>query len=193
MAEYTPQIDSQIAQLLRVRTTVTPDMISGVTEEQARSFLQAYVAAHPDEDLSFDGNALTAGLPSLSEEPATEPTTSSFLDEPTPGYVVPPAADVGTPGYTPQSPLPEKPSGWLWLLPIFLGWLGGIVAWAMVKDKNSRTARNMLITGVVISVLAACIPFGFGFFQGSISGSASTDTAWPATGQVTFYYFGTPG
>ena len=207
MADYTPQIDSQIAQLLRSRGTVTPDMISGVSEQDAHDFLRMYVSQHPDEQLAFDGTSLTAGIPSLAEDPAPQAATTGMpMDDvsygapvpevfaappPAQGYGAPPPGGHDTPGYTPDAVLREEPSGWLWLLPILLGWIGGIIAWAVVKDKNSRTARNMLVTGIAISVLAACMGFGLGFC--TATASAPTDTSWPATGRVTFYYFGSPG
>jgi hypothetical protein len=44
-------------------------------------------------------------------------------------------------------------SGAWWLLPIFMGWLGGLIAWLVNKDVDPRMARAMLITGIVVSVL----------------------------------------
>ncbi len=34
-----------------------------------------------------------------------------------------------------------------------MGWLGGLIAWLVNKDIEPRTARAMLITGIVISVV----------------------------------------
>lgn len=44
-------------------------------------------------------------------------------------------------------------SGAWWLLPIFMGWLGGLVAWLVNKDVDPQRARQMLITGIAISAL----------------------------------------
>lgn len=41
-----------------------------------------------------------------------------------------------------------------WLLPILLGWLGGLIAWLVNRDVDPRLARSMLVTGIGISVLA---------------------------------------
>jgi hypothetical protein len=38
-----------------------------------------------------------------------------------------------------------------WLLPILFGTIGGIVAWALTRGRDRRTARNMLVTGVALS------------------------------------------
>jgi hypothetical protein len=42
-----------------------------------------------------------------------------------------------------------KVSSAYWLFPIFLGVLGGFVAHALVKDRDPKKARNMLIFGVL--------------------------------------------
>jgi hypothetical protein len=43
-------------------------------------------------------------------------------------------------------------SGAWWLLPILLGWIGGLVAWLINKDVDPERSRAMLITGVALSV-----------------------------------------
>jgi hypothetical protein len=43
----------------------------------------------------------------------------------------------------------EPISGWWWLLPIFLAWIGGLIAYFVLKDRNQKTAEHMLIFGVV--------------------------------------------
>ena len=48
---------------------------------------------------------------------------------------------------------PRRASGAWWLLPIFMGWLGGLIAWLVIKDIEPERARAMLITGIVISVV----------------------------------------
>ena len=45
-----------------------------------------------------------------------------------------------------------------WLLPIFLSLLGGIIAWACVKDRDPRMAKNCLILGIILTV----VPFAIG-------------------------------
>jgi hypothetical protein len=44
-------------------------------------------------------------------------------------------------------------SGAWWLLPIFMGWLGGLIAWLVNKDVDPKRARAMLITGIAISAV----------------------------------------
>lgn len=47
----------------------------------------------------------------------------------------------------------RRVSGAWWLLPIFMGWLGGLIAWLVNKDVDPHRARQMLITGIAISAL----------------------------------------
>lgn len=51
----------------------------------------------------------------------------------------------------------EKVSGAWWLLPIFMGWLGGLTAWLVNKDKDPEKARSMLGTGIALSVIGVLI------------------------------------
>jgi hypothetical protein len=48
-------------------------------------------------------------------------------------------------------------SGAWWLLPIFMGWLGGVIAWLVNRDVDPQRARAMLITGIVVSGVAVAI------------------------------------
>jgi hypothetical protein len=75
----------------------------------------------------------------------------------------PDSTEVGISGALPLPPspqtsaLPARParrvSGAWWLLPIFMGWLGGLIAWLVNKDVDPRRARQMLITGIAISAV----------------------------------------
>ena len=48
-------------------------------------------------------------------------------------------------------------NGLWWLAPILLGWLGGVIAWLVNRDVDPRVARNMLITGIVISAVSVIL------------------------------------
>jgi len=65
------------------------------------------------------------------------------------------APELATPARA--SAQPSRParrvSGAWWLLPIFMGWLGGLIAWLVNKDVDPQRARQMLITGIAISAL----------------------------------------
>jgi hypothetical protein len=57
------------------------------------------------------------------------------------------------------APTVKTVSGAWWLLvilPLLFGgwnWIGGIIAWAVNKDKDPKKARSMLIWGIVLSVI----------------------------------------
>jgi hypothetical protein len=39
-----------------------------------------------------------------------------------------------------------------WLLPILMGWMGGLLAWLLIRDHDPARARAMLVTGIVATV-----------------------------------------
>jgi hypothetical protein len=57
------------------------------------------------------------------------------------------------PASRPGATAPRPVGGAWWLLPILAGWLGGLIAWLLVKDSDPRKARAMLLTGIAISAL----------------------------------------
>jgi hypothetical protein len=54
-------------------------------------------------------------------------------------------------------PPPRRVSGAWWLLPIFMGWVGGLIAWLVNKDVDPKRARAMLITGIAISAVVVIL------------------------------------
>jgi RNA polymerase subunit RPABC4/transcription elongation factor Spt4 len=59
-----------------------------------------------------------------------------------------------------QPLIPEKVSNWWYIFAIFLGVVGGVIAWAVNKDRDPKKAIRFLIVGLVvpaiyISILAA--------------------------------------
>jgi len=50
-------------------------------------------------------------------------------------------------------------SGAWWLLPIFFSWIGGLVAWALTRDRNPARARAMLLTGIGIALLLVVLVY----------------------------------
>ncbi len=47
----------------------------------------------------------------------------------------------------------EKPTILLYLVPIFMGLLGGILMYIAVKDQNQEMANTGLIVGVIITII----------------------------------------
>jgi len=49
---------------------------------------------------------------------------------------------------------PTQSAGGIWyLLPIFFGLIGGIIAWLIVRKNDSKKAKNCLIIGVIMMVI----------------------------------------
>jgi uncharacterized membrane protein YeaQ/YmgE (transglycosylase-associated protein family) len=73
------------------------------------------------------------------------------------------AASTGLSTTSPQGawvapgPSPRRVSGAWWLLPIFMGWVGGLIAWLVNKDADPNRARAMLITGIAISAVVVIL------------------------------------
>jgi hypothetical protein len=40
-----------------------------------------------------------------------------------------------------------------WLLPILMGWMGGLLAWLLLRDQDPARARAMLVTGILATVV----------------------------------------
>lgn len=57
-----------------------------------------------------------------------------------------------------------KAAWWFWLLPVLLTWMGGLIAYFVVRPTNEKQARSMLITGFALT--AACVLMGAAGFIG---------------------------
>jgi hypothetical protein len=53
----------------------------------------------------------------------------------------------------------QRPSRLWYLLPLFLGLLGGVIGYFLLKDRNRKFAERILLAGVI--VLVAWIAFLF--------------------------------
>ncbi len=56
-------------------------------------------------------------------------------------------------GSKPSQVTHEKTSAAWWLLPIFLFWLGGLIGWLAVKNRDKSKAAKLLWTGIVLTIL----------------------------------------
>jgi len=53
---------------------------------------------------------------------------------------------------------PEKErSNWWYLVPIFLGLIGGIVAYFALRNDDRRKAKNCLFLGIILGVLGITV------------------------------------
>ena len=87
---------------------------------------------------------------------ATNPADSSFCESCGAGLSAG-KAEAGTGSRAQPIRAVGSTSGAWWLLPIFFTWLGGLIAWAVVRDKDPGKARSMLILGIVLAVLSVIL------------------------------------
>jgi hypothetical protein len=55
---------------------------------------------------------------------------------------------------------PKIRSKWWYLLPIFLGVIGGTIAWISLKSYDRKLAKNCLILGITLDVIEIIIFVG---------------------------------
>jgi H+/Cl- antiporter ClcA len=55
---------------------------------------------------------------------------------------------------------PKISSRWWYLFPIFLGVIGGIVSWVVLKSHDRKLAKNCLVLGVIFVILEIMILVG---------------------------------
>lgn len=58
-----------------------------------------------------------------------------------------------------QPIIPEKVSNWWYVLSFFLGIIGGVIAWAVNKDRNPKKAIRLLIVGLVLPIILVIVQF----------------------------------
>jgi hypothetical protein len=95
--------------------------------------------------------------PPVADRPEPQPTVAAE-PQPRSERAAQTASFSGEPAATPPTPSAAAPPqqqvnpAW-WVAPILFGIIGGIIAWAVNKDADADTARNMMIAGVVASVV----------------------------------------
>lgn len=187
MAEYNQRIDEQISDVLRRSGRVTCDDLAGLAREETGALLARYVEIHRTEaPLVFDGAVITwtvsafAGPPAADSVAALSPV-DQVLSAPT-GKALLDTAPAG----------PPVGRGF-WLLPLMLGALGGLLAWLVVREQNPRVARQLLLTGLVVQLIAACVAAALATTMAGF-GRGSAEQVWTtsASGRPEFHYFATP-
>ena len=59
---------------------------------------------------------------------------------------------------------PEKPrSNWWYMLPIFLGLIGGIIAFFVIRKDDPRKAKNCLFIGIGLAIIGIILNILFAF------------------------------
>lgn len=103
-----------------------------------------------------------AGTPPGIGDPGVVPAVAG-----TPGAAPAPVLVAGNPGgfpgfaLTPAGVPYQRASRATYLWPIFFGFIGGILGWAIVKDRDPVLGKRVLITGMIIGVVATLLPILF--------------------------------
>lgn len=92
-----------------------------------------------------------------TEEGWREAWAAYVAMEPRPSAVGTPAGPAVGPAPWGAAPPRQRVNGAWWLLPILLGWIGGLVAYFAVRGTDPQTARAMLIVGIVLSLVGVII------------------------------------
>ena len=209
MPDLTPAADRYISATLRRDGRVPMEALDWVPEHERAELLQQYCLTHEGEfPVRYENGMLTLEAATAGPGSVAVPIPAEVAMPPAP----PPDPVPAGPSITPMPPiyggpgtgkalLDSKPaarpvSGWLYLLPLLFGLLGGIAGWLIVREENPRGARNVLVVGVTVSVLSFCLSLAIAGSMGSLlSGMSASSTSWPATGAATgrpaLYYFGT--
>lgn len=59
---------------------------------------------------------------------------------------------------------PEKPrSNWWYMLPIFLGLIGGVIAYFVIRKDDPRKAKNCLFIGIGLAMIGIILNIMFAF------------------------------
>jgi len=62
--------------------------------------------------------------------------------------------------------LPTDESNTIWILPILLGWIGGVIMYFVLKDEDKERGLKGLYVGIVISVICSIVGFIIFFLVG---------------------------
>ena len=68
-----------------------------------------------------------------------------------------------------SSQSPKIRSKWWYIIPIFLGVIGGVVAWFALRSHDRRLAKNCLILGIIFNVIEISIFVSFLIFSDNLN------------------------
>lgn len=155
-------------------TKLTQIHITSQTEEKTNSSYSRLKSSGMSDDELYRDNELS---PKKKTAPVANTTIQSFCTNC--GEKIVPDSEFctncgnsmrGKPSqtYVNSSQLNQVPPvGRIWyLLPLFLGWIGGIIGYFLTKDRNPKRAKKILLVGIIPTIIGFGIVFGIAGFAG---------------------------
>ena len=126
---------------------------------------------------SADVTRAPAAVPDLTEPSGPAPSAA------TPGSDTRPEPELA--GTDPSGfDVPEpKASGLFWLLPVFFVWIGGLIAFLVVRKTSAKQARGMLLLGIGLTVAYILLVLAFLAVGGALlftAGNSAVTTSGPS-------------
>ncbi len=109
--------------------------------------VEEYYRDHPEQRPAPTSDAEATAVEAAAVQPPPPPPPPASPPTPPP----PPGGAAGQPGYQ-GAPTQAPPSGanYLWVL---LGWIGGLIGYFTLKDRDPRMAKRILWIGIALSVV----------------------------------------
>jgi Tol biopolymer transport system component len=146
-----------------VKQTVQPEPV-----KPAEPVKQPAQAAQPRPDVIITPPpAATPPKPALAAVPVTKDIAPEVKKE-----IAAPAPVKAKPAQPATSATGNMGILW-WLAPVFLAFIGGLLAWLMNKSREPGKAKAMLFTGIGLTVAYAAAIAGFVLLSGSSSAQGS--------------------
>ncbi|MDZ4170165.1 MAG: hypothetical protein U1E26_11025 [Coriobacteriia bacterium] len=202
MVEYSPRIDEQISEELGLRGHIGPDSIPGIAEEDGAALLERYLAVHGEQTpLRIDEGVLMLDVPppsAVASESDAPPYSAPVMPavQPVLSPVDQVLAQPASKSLLDTAASGARVSKAMWLLPLWLGLIGGIIGWAVARDANARVARQLLGFGIAVQVVSTVVGLAMAPMIAPLMSSVTDSVIsaeWPPSesGRPTLYYFGT--
>lgn len=113
---------------------------------------------------NFQGRTESDVVIPADETMAWDSNIPSPTSNPPPSNIPSNKININISNQPPNVPLQTQRSGAWYLLPIFFGWIGGLISYFAIRHDDPKKAKNCLILGIVLTVL----PFIVLVFLGAV-------------------------
>ena len=140
----------EIMSALQLGVRIIPVLVQGADMPQQGELPEPIRALSSRQALKIDDSAVEFGVSRLIAAVERELGEASRPLKP-PDDRRRPTDD--TLGEEPNGSTPRSVSWGWWLLPVFLGILGGVIAWGAVRERDRERAQWLLIAGIISTVV----------------------------------------